>query len=154
GRDPQGAPGMDKKKIVCPDCDAADGLDRRDFLRTVGVTATAAAAAAPVLFATPKAIAAPTPKSPAETAVKALYDSLTDVQRKEICFDWDHLDRERGLLRTFVSNNWQITRPHIRSAFYTARQQDIVHDIFKGLINPEWYGKFLKQLKDDTGGRL
>src|SRR5262249_10533800 len=33
------------------------------------------------------------------------------------------------------------------------KQQTIIHDIFKGIINPDWYGKFLKQLKDDTGGK-
>jgi hypothetical protein len=64
------------------------------------------------------------------------------------------MDKDRGLLRTHVSNNWQITPQTIRSSFYTSKQQDIVHDIFQGLINPEWYGKFLKQLRDDTGGKL
>jgi hypothetical protein len=97
--------------------------------------------------------AAPSVKSAAETAVKGLYDTLTDKQRKEICFDWDHKDPERGLLRTFVSNNWQITKPTIRSDYYTKEQQAIIHDIFKGMINPEWYAKFLKQLKDDTEGK-
>jgi hypothetical protein len=141
---------MEKRDIVCPDCDA-DGLDRRHFLRAVGVTA----AAAPLLGvarADTSAATAPSPNSVAETAVKALYDSFTDDQKKAICFDWDHKDG-RGLLRTHVSNNWQITKPHIRSEFYTRKQQGIIHDIFKGIINPEWYAKFLKQLKDDTGGQ-
>jgi hypothetical protein len=144
---------MDSKKIVCPDCDAADnGFDRRDFLRVVGATTAAATAGVP-LWATPKAKAAPTPKSPAETAVKALYESLTDEQKKVVCFDWDYTEKARGLLRTHVSNNWQITKPHIRGDFYTKKQQDIIHDIFKGVINPDWYAKFLKQLKDDTEGK-
>jgi hypothetical protein len=144
---------MESKKIVCPDCDAAEaGVDRRAFLRTVGVTAAAATAGGVPLFATAKAHAAPSPSSAAETAVKGLYDSLTDEQRKAICFDWNYQDG-RGLLRTHVSNNWQITKPHIRSDFYTQKQQMIIHDIFKGMINPDWYGKMLKQLKDDTGGK-
>jgi hypothetical protein len=130
----------------CPDCDAGfDSLDRRRFLRT----ATAAGAA---LVAAPALDAAPTPTSAAETAVKALFETLTDDQRKVVCFAWDHKDN-RGILRTHVSNNWQITKPHIRSDFYTKQQQGIIHDIFKGIINPEWYPKFLKQLKDDTDGR-
>lgn len=90
---------------------------------------------------------------PAETAVKGLFESLTPEQKKEMCFEWDHQDKTRGLLRTFVSNNWQITKHHIRSPFYNKKQQDIIHDVFKGLVNPEWYSKFLKQLKDDTGGK-
>jgi hypothetical protein len=143
---------MDKKRVVCPDCDAVSeaDFDRRGFLKAVG--AGAAAAALP-LWAVPKVEAAPTPTSAAETAVKGLYETLTDTQKKEICFEWDYLDPKRGLLRTHVSNNWQITKPHIKSDFYTPKQQQIIHDVFKGIINPEWYTKFLKQLKDDTGGQ-
>ncbi len=143
---------MEKKK-VCPDCESADlGFDRRDFLRSVGVTAAAASAVSLPLFATAKVHAAPSQSSAAETAVKALYDTLTDPQKKKICFDLDYKD-EDGLLRTHVSNNWQITEPHIRSDFYTRQQQTIIHDIFRGIINPEWYARFLKQLKDDTNGK-
>src|SRR3954447_21606197 len=100
---------MDNKPAACPDCADDHGLGRRDFLKTVG--AGAAAAALP-LWAVPRAAAAPSPSSPAETAVKALFEALTDQQRKEVCFDWDYQDKNRGLLRTFVSNNWQITKPH------------------------------------------
>jgi hypothetical protein len=143
---------MATKKIVCPDC-AADndvGLDRRDFLKAASV---GVAAASLPLWATATTTAAPTPTSPAETAVKVLFDSLNDNQRKTICFPWDYQDPKRGLLRTRVANNWQITAPHIRSPFYTKEQQTIVHDIFKGIINPQWYARFLKQLRDDTGGK-
>src|SRR5229473_3330665 len=121
---------METKKKVCPDCEADSevGLDRRDFLKTVGVTAATAATGVP-LFATARVQAAPTPNSAAETAVKVLYDSFTDEQRKTVCFDWDFKDPQRGLLRTHVSNNWQITKPHIRSDFYTKQQQIVIHDI-------------------------
>jgi hypothetical protein len=139
---------MDTAKNRCPNCDG--DLDRRGFLRTVGATAAAAAAGTLPLFATPKVQAAPKTTSAAETGVKALYDSLTDEQRKAICFDWDYQHPERGLLRTHVSNNWQITKPHVRSDYYTKKQQDIIHDIWKGIINPDWYARFVKQLKDDT----
>jgi hypothetical protein len=131
----------------CRDCDA--GPDRRDFLR-----ASAAALAAGGLPLVGHA--APTRTSPAETAVKAFYDSLTPEQKKVICFAWDHQDtaNKRGLLRTFVANNWQITKPTVTGGdFFTKKQQGIVHDIFRGLVNPEWYDRFLKQLKDDSGGR-
>src|SRR5262245_32733585 len=104
----------------CPECEA--GFDRRDFLRAVGVTT---AGAALPLWATPRTNAAPSPQSAAETAVKALFETLTDTQKKTICFPWDHQQPGRGLLRTFVSNNWQITKPTIRSPFYTKKQQDL-----------------------------
>jgi hypothetical protein len=147
---------MEKKKVDCPDCSSGEAsLDRRGFLKTVGVTAAALALPGGVA----RVLAAPSPKSPAETAVKALYDSLTPEQKKEVCFDWDFVEKagnKRGLLRTHVSNNWQITGQHIKAAkgkpeFYTKEQQGICYDIFKGIINPEWEKKFLKQLKDDSG---
>src|SRR5262245_61730809 len=148
------------RPVVCPDCDAGGEsklvqVDRRNFLKSVGTTAAVAASAGLPVWATPKAAAAPDRNSAAETAVKALYETLTDQQKKVICFDWDYVDKERGLLRTHVSNNWQITKPHIvdGKGFYNKKQQTIIHDIFKGIINPDWYGKFLKQLKDDTGGK-
>jgi hypothetical protein len=146
---------MDQKKVVCPDCDLgiASEFDRRDFLKTVGTTAAAAATGGLTLWAEPKVQAAPTPTSVAETAVKGLYETLTDEQRKIVCFDWDYQDKDRGLLRTHVSNNWQITKPHIRSEYYTKKQQHLIHDVFTGIINKDWYRKFLKQLKDDTGGK-
>ncbi len=143
---------MEKEK-VCPDCENSDvNLGRRDFLRTVGVTAAASTVGLP-LFATAKEASVPSRSSAAETAVKALYDTLSDEQKKEVCFDWDYVDPSRGLLRTRVSNNWQITKPHILSNFYTKQQQTIIHDIFRGIINPEWYARFLKQLREDTGGK-
>lgn len=143
---------MDRKKVVCPDCESAEpvAVNRREFLKTV-TAATVAGAALP-LWATPRVEAAPSASSAAETAVKALFDTLTDEQKKKVCFDWDYVDPKRGLLRTHVSNNWKVTPHNIRSDFYTKKQQDLIHDIFKGVINPEWYPKFMKQLKDDTNG--
>src|SRR5262249_33693697 len=113
---------MNEEQRECPDC--RDGFDRRGFLRSVGVTA-AAAAAAPLLSRI--AHAEPTRKSVAETAVKGLYDTLTDEQKKVICFDWNFTEKARGLLRTHVSNNWNITKPRIKSEFFTAKQQNIIH---------------------------
>jgi hypothetical protein len=146
------------KKVVCPDCDALEngGVDRREFLR--GLTVASAAATLP-LWAVPKLQAAPSSKSAAETAVKALYESLTDTQRKEVCFDWDYVDpnpdksKSRGLLRTFVSNNWHITKPTIEGNFFTKKQKDLIRDVYLGIFNPEWHKKIDKQLKDDTDNK-
>jgi hypothetical protein len=135
-----------EKNVSCPDCESPENMSRRRFLGTLGAAA-AATAALPLT-----GNAAPTPQSAAETAVKALYDSLTDKQKKEICFDWDHKDA-RGLLRTHVSNNWQITKPHISSDYFTEKQRGIVRDIFKGIFNPDWIARLDKQLKDDTNNK-
>lgn len=90
--------------------------------------------------------------SPPETLVKTLYDSLSETQRKEVCFAWDHQDPQRGLLRTRISNNWHITKPVINSDFFTSDQKQLVRGIFEGLIQPEWHARIDKQLKDDAGG--
>jgi hypothetical protein len=137
-----------EKNVNCPDCEAPENLllSRRRFLGTAAVTA------ATLPLAARRALAAPTPQSAAETAVKALYDSLTPEQKKVVCFDWDYKD-SRGLLRTHVSNNWHITKPQIASEFFTDKQRGIIRDIFKGIFNPEWIAKLDKQLKDDTNNK-
>jgi hypothetical protein len=140
------------KKVECPDCgevvEVEAGVDRRGFLRTVGA---AAAATALPLWAVPRVEAAPTPDSKAEKLVKTLYERLSDSQKKVVCFDWDHKD-SRGLLRTHVSNNWQITKPAVDSEFYTKEQRELVYEIFKSVFNPDWHRRLLKQLRDDSGG--
>jgi hypothetical protein len=142
-----------ENRIICPDCEFGlpASLTRRTFLQTA--SAAAASSALPVLWAVPKAAAAPSPTSTSETAVKALYDALTEKQKKVICFDWNYQDPKRGLLRTYVSNNWHITPHAISSDFFTPKQRHLIHDVFKSLFSPEWYPKIVQQLKDDTGGQ-
>jgi hypothetical protein len=140
---------MDQDKVTNSDyCTPPSGLDRRSFLRSAAVATAAAGSGLWV----PRSEAAPTPTSPAETTVKALYETLTDEQKKKVCFEWDYKD-ERGLLRTRVSNNWQITKPTIDSDFFTKDQRAIVLDIFKQVFNPEWHERLFRQLKEDTGGK-
>jgi hypothetical protein len=144
---------MDKsKKVICPDCgdevEVASGVDRRAFLGTVGAAAVAGTLP---LWATPRVSAAPTANSSAERLVKVLYEKLSDDQKKTVCFDWDHKDA-RGLLRTHVSNNWQITKPTIDSNYYNKEQKELIFEIFKSVFNPDWHKKLLKQLRDDSGG--
>lgn len=117
---------------TCPDCDEPS---RREFLRVVGSSAAAAAIAgtAPGLLLAEEKKDAKTP----ETLVKQLYDSLNERQRKEVCFDWDYQDPERGLLRTRISNNWHITKPVVYSEYYTGNQQEMVRAIWEGLIQPD-----------------
>jgi len=147
----------------CPDCSQALEFDRRVFLKTA--SAAAVATAIPGL-----GLAAPSKKDVAETNVKKLYDTLTEEQRKAICFDWNYVETApagkaaktktkakgrtagRGLLRTRVSNNWDITPQPIGSSFYTKDQQDLIRTIFEGIYQPDWLPKIEKQLKDDAGG--
>jgi hypothetical protein len=135
-----------KRNESCPVCDSDDfELDRRHFIRVAG--ATAAAAALPAIARGAEVKGAP------ETLVKTLYDSLAENQKKEVAFAWDHQDEKLGLLRTRVSNNWQITKPEIRSDYYTKDQQEILRAIYEGLFQPEWVKQIDKQLQDDTENR-
>ncbi len=138
----------------CPDCEPtppppsfAGGMNRRDFVRVVSLSAAAAAL--------PGLSHAEEPAKPKpEALVKALYDSLTMPQREEICFAWDHTD-DRGLLRTHVSNNWNVVDEkqfNISGKFFTKDQQEIIRAIFLGLYNPKWHDRIEKQLRDDAGG--
>jgi Protein of unknown function (DUF3500)/TAT (twin-arginine translocation) pathway signal sequence len=137
---------MTKRNLSCPVCDGdAMEFDRRHFIKVAG--ATAAAAAMPGALRAAEATAAP------ETLVKKLYETLTDTQKKDIAFAWDHQDAKRGLLRTHVSNNWQITTHEIRSDFFTKDQQDICRAIYEGLFQSDWVKQIDKQLQDDTHGK-
>jgi hypothetical protein len=106
-----------------------------------------------MLLAPSQAGAKPTPQSAAETAVKALYETLTPTQKEEMCFAWDYEHPKRGLLRTRISNNWKITKPFIASSFYTADQQALIRKIYEDIFNPDWIQRIDKQLKDDTYGK-
>lgn len=136
----------------CPDCTGLVGVGndvtRRNFMRVVGTGVVAASAAQLPTFGR----AAESP-GPSETLVKKLYDSLTPAQKDEICFDWDHKD-DRGILRTHVSNNWNITEVslNVGGEFFTKDQRDMIEAIFWGLYNPDWHDKIRKQLQDDAGG--
>ncbi len=85
-----------------------------------------------------------------ETLIRMLYDGLTESQRGEICFDWDYRDEARGLVRRFIANHWQVTRPCVSGSFFKPAQQALIHDIFDSLLNPAWRQSFMRQLADDT----
>lgn len=132
-------------------------IDRRRFIKTATAGAVAAGAATVAVGALPSLVfgeekIAGGAKKSAESAVKVLYDSLSEKQKKEVCFQWDHIDPKRGLLRTRVENNWKITPRIINSDFYTDDQKSMVRAIFNQLIQSDWRRRFDRQLKDDCGG--
>jgi hypothetical protein len=133
----------EKRRTDCPECE--EGVDRRSFLTTVGGAALAAGTA-PLLYSPHAAVAAPTPASGAETAVKVLYETLSESQQKVICFPFDHD------LRRTINANWHITEPRISSDFYTNEQRDLVDKIFRGVTSEDGYERFLKQMEEDSGG--
>lgn len=88
----------------------------------------------------------------AEQLIQQLYSGLSAAQRAEICFSFEHIDERLGPLSRFIANHWQVTRPCIRSRFFTPEQQVIIHGIFRSLLSPAWYPLFMRQLHDDTKG--
>ena len=122
-------------------------LDRRTFLQSVSAAtaATATLGVAGQTFANTESVSA-------ESLVARLYGTLSDVQKKDICFDWDHQDRKRGLLRTFVANNWNVTKHEILDDFYSDEQRELITDIFESIIHPDWHERYYQQLEDDAGG--
>jgi len=119
---------------------------RREFLKTAGALALVAAGG-PMLAAEPEKA-----KSTPESLVKLLYETFTAKQKKDVCFAWDFVEKERGLLRTRLENNWKITSPSIKSSYYTGDQRQLIRKIFEGMTNPAWHERWDLQLKGDVGG--
>jgi hypothetical protein len=119
--------------------------DRRAFLKTL------ATGAASVAFggARPGTGGHAEPVSPADAAVKALYEALTEPQKKAMCFDWDKKGHGGLPLRLHVTNNWAVSPTTIASL--TKDQQALVDEILRSVLNPGWPEKLAQQAKDDTG---
>ena len=161
---------MQRPSQSCPDCSTSEGIRRREFLAAGGAAALAVSGGS--MFAAEETKKAAKSASSPESLVKVLFDTLTEKQKKVICFDWNFVETEptiipgqagrpdrkippRGLLQAYVANNWNITAPALithKDPFYTDEQRDIVRKIWEGLIQPEWQAKIDKQLEDDAGG--
>lgn len=140
----------------CADCEGFGyPVTRREFVKVLGGTAAVSVATPLSVLSQAQLLSADQSRPAAsESLVKKLYDSLTPQQRNEICFKWDYVD-DRGLLRTHVSNNWNITDPtklNVGGEFFTSDQRDLIREIFLGLYNRDWHERILKQLRDDAGG--
>lgn len=114
---------------------------RRQVIRTAAVGAAALSAG---LYAPLRAFGAEPAGKSGETLVKQLYGSLSDAQKKTLCFAFDHE------LRSKVDANWRIVKQRVGEA-YTADQQDLIHQIFRSLHAPEYADAVLKQVAGDTG---
>ena len=123
-------------------------VNRRQFLETSAAAAVAMSAAGSVASVNAEAAK----KASAETLVGRLYASMSDRQKRDVCFDWDHQDKKRGLLRTFVANNWNITKHEINGDFYNDEQRDLITQVFESIVHPDWHERYHRQLEDDCGG--
>ncbi len=123
-------------------------LERRTFLRRAGGAALSTLGLIPGSLRGARVPEKPGP----ESLVKLLFEGFDERQRKAVCFPWDYVDKERGLLRTRLENNWRITDPTIEGTFFSRDQQAMIRAIFEGMTNPDWHGRFDRQLHDDVGG--
>jgi len=92
------------------------------------------------------AYAAPTAKSAAETVAGKLYESLSETQKKTVCFAFDNP------LRSRISANWHVTEPKIESDFFTKDQQKLVDEIVRKVTSEDGYERIKKQTEYDDGG--
>ncbi len=139
---------IDPKRNVpsdCPECRDPESFSRRDFVRRVGGVALAGGLL-PVIGSQALAFGDKEKASQraAETAAKRLFESLNDEQRKTLCFPFDHE------LRTRISANWAITKPHISDL--NSEQKHLVTEIVKGVTSPEGFEKLTIQMDEDYGG--
>lgn len=129
----------------------SDSINRRVFLENTAAAVAAGSVLGGGMLAGPLHAESATTTT-AESLVARLHATLSEKQKAEICFDWDHQDKKRGLLRTFVANNWNITRPEINDDFYSDDQRDLIEQVFKSIIHPDWHERYYRQLEDDAGG--
>ena len=125
---------MNNPLIVTP-----QAFNRRQF-----ITRSAYAATAGLLGSDLIASAAESPQASGETLVTQLYKSMTEVQRKAVCFPYEHP------LRHKVDNNWHITNSPIEKLF-TADQTDLIKQIFNNLHSPEYQKEVWRQFNEDSG---
>lgn len=124
---------------ACPEC-LPSTVSRRSFLRTAS-----AGLAAALVPAWPSRVLANTPGN-SETVAGALHHSLTDAQRKALCFGFD------DPLRQKVDNNWHIVKPRV-DEILTKDQQAMVREIFLKLHHPDHADRILAATEHDNGDR-
>lgn len=81
----------------------------------------------------------------AETLVKSLYGSLSEEQRGQICFPFDHQ------LRSEVNNNWFILKDHRVGKSFNKDQQAMIREIFMKIHSEEYAEKVMHQVESDAG---
>jgi hypothetical protein len=78
-----------------------------------------------------------------ETLAAQLYGSLTEDQRKTVCFGFD------DPLRSKVDNNWFIVKQSIAKLF-DKDQQALIRDIFMDLHSEEYARRVFEQVEHDN----
>ncbi len=135
---------VENEKVQCPDCDAIDGLDRRNFLMTVGGTAVTLASleAIPTLAIAQQAqpaqpAAQPARAKPAEALIRELFTSLTPAQRERVVYAWNHGNANNQTPTRQRMYNAPIFGPHSIGAVYTPAQKELNQRILRAICSDE-----------------
>ena len=118
-------------------------VSRRGFVQAI---AASSLAALPLRTISAGLFASGSTSGIAETAVTEFYKTLTDDQKKILCFPFEHN------LRHKISANWHVTEPTLGESFYTSPQRELIRQIVRGLCSEEGYERVTRQMDEDAGG--
>jgi len=113
---------------------------RRQFLQATSATLAGLALMPRGLFAGTAS------GNDAETVIGELYNSLSEAQKKTICFGI------KDPVRVRVNANWHVTKPLIGSDFYNDKQQAMIDEIVRRVTSEEGHKKLMQHLDEDDGG--
>jgi hypothetical protein len=125
-------------------CSNSNPVNRRSFVKTMASASALTLLSSRALNA--GLFSGPSLNSASETAVSEFFKSLSDEQKKTLCFPFEHELRHR------ISANWHVTEPTLGETFYTSPQREMISRIVKGLCSEEGHERMQKQMDDDAGG--
>lgn len=126
-------------KVQCPECDAPDGVGRRDFLMAAGGTAVTLAGLELVpqtLQAEARQPAQPARAKPAEALIRELYQGLNADQRRNVVYPFDHGTRGQTPTRLKMYNS-AIFSAHTIGSAYTPAQRELNQRILRAIASDE-----------------
>ena len=132
----------EQQRINCTDCDAPDGVGRREFLLAAGgVAATLAGLQLMPSRAMAQAPAAATPAvraaRPAEYLVQELFASLSDEQKRRVVYDWNHGNANNQTPTRKRMYNAPIFAAHNIGAVYTPAQRELNQRILRAIASDD-----------------
>jgi hypothetical protein len=135
----------------CPECESGLPLDRRDFIRVVGTTATVAAVG---LTPLQKARAARAEKqAQAEALVFELYQTLSPEQKKKLTRPWDHKPSATDKVTSRLATGNAAVDKLMIGLEYNKKQIELLDKIFRAIANgEEGYKRLSRNGKFDNSG--
>jgi hypothetical protein len=133
---------IEPEQVRCPECEAGDGLDRREFLSALSTGAAtlaslgALAPSANAQQAQPAQKPAPAAR-PAEKLIRELYQGLTPAQRQRVVYPWNYGATEKRLPLRQTMFNAPIFGNHTIGAVYTPAQQELNERILRAICSDE-----------------